>query len=255
MNHPTIQLPAKRSLGPIDCSVCALNDALTLIKTTRSSPSAGTGLVFNLVNAHIYNLCWTDPSLRTLINQSDVIVADGMAIVWAARLFGFRIPERCNMTDLFRAYLSDSGAPSSTAILIGGGEDEVKRAAETIQHDGPHLRITATFSGFLSIEEYACRVAEVPAADFILLGMGTPKSERVAELLHRKFPSAIIWHIGGGTVMFFAGSLKEAPAWMRKTGLQWLHRLCLEPRRMWRRYVVGNPLFVWRICRSAIVNR
>ncbi len=246
--------PDKFAMGPVSCSPCGIKDFLAVIRDARQS-FPRVGIWINLVNAHIYNLCWTDPSLRALVNQSDVIAADGMAIVWAARLFGFRISERCNMTDSFRAYLADPGAPPSTAILIGGNEEEVKQAADTIQHDGLNLRITETFSGFLPAEDYVRQVAKAPATDFILLGMGSPKSEQVGDLLHRNFPSAIIWHIGGGTVMFYAGSLKEAPVWMRKTGLQWLHRLCIEPRRMWRRYVVGNPLFVGRILVSAIFRR
>jgi N-acetylglucosaminyldiphosphoundecaprenol N-acetyl-beta-D-mannosaminyltransferase len=60
-------------------------------------------------------------------------------------------------------------------------------------------------------------------------------------------PEAIAWHIGGGTIMFLAGKLKEAPVWMRRSGLQWLHRLAIEPRRMWRRYLLGNVQFAWSI--------
>jgi N-acetylglucosaminyldiphosphoundecaprenol N-acetyl-beta-D-mannosaminyltransferase len=85
--------------------------------------------------------------------------------------------------------------------------------------------------------------------------MGTPKSERVLHLASKLCPKAIIWHIGGGTVRFYAGTLKEAPAWMRRSGLQWMHRLALEPRRMWKRYVLGNPLFVWRILTARALQK
>lgn len=159
------------------------------------------------------------------------------------------------MTDSFRAYLADGGMTPATAILIGGNDEDAARAAETIQHDGPHLQVTEILSGYLSIDDYAQRVAASPPTDFILLGMGTPKSEQVAARLREIRPQSIIWHIGGGTVMFFAGSLVEAPVWMRKTGFQWLHRLLIEPKRMWRRYIIGNPLFVWRILKSALFQR
>lgn len=242
------------SMGPVSCSTCSIGDLLAMIRDARqSSPRAGIRI--NFINAYVFNLCWESKPLRTLLNQSEIVAADGMAIVWAARLFKSRIPGRCNMTDSFRAFLADPKAVPSTAILIGGSEAEATAAVKAIQRDGPHLQITSTCPGFFPVDAYVTLVANEPPADFILLGMGTPKSEQVGALLHQRFPSAIIWHIGGGTVMFYAGSLKEAPVWMRKTGLQWLHRLCIEPRRMWRRYVVGNPLFVWRVIKSAVFHQ
>lgn len=241
----------KHTMGPVACSVCDIPQLVARIKKTLSEGNQ-TGFSINFINAHLYNLCWKNAELRKLINESDVIAADGMAIVWAARRYGFRLPGRCNMTDSFRAYLADPAPVAAAAILIGGSDAEVVRAAASIQRDGPHLRVVKAISGFLSVDEYAAEVAASPLTNLILLGMGTPKSEQVAARLREIRPGAIIWHIGGGTVMFYAGSLIEAPVWMRKCGLQWLHRLCLEPRRMWRRYVVGNPLFIWRVMRGSL---
>ena len=81
--------------------------------------------------------------------------------------------------------------------------------------------------------------------DFVFVGMGTPRSETVLDSLAELAPNAILWHIGGGTIGFYAGTIKEAPIWMRKSGLQWLHRLILEPKRMWKRYILGNCEFVF----------
>ena len=207
--------------------------------------------ILNLQNAHIYNLTHDDPAFAALVNASRIVVADGMSIVWAARLFGVRMTERCNMTDSFHAFLADTRFPPSTALLIGGNEAQARIAADRINADSTHIKVTDTIDGFLTVEgiREALRARNEP--DFVLIGMGSPKSEQVARIASERYPRAIVWHIGGGTVMFFAGSLVEAPVWMRRLGLQWLHRLLQEPSRMWRRYIIGNPLFVWRVVRAA----
>lgn len=245
MTHPDDHSrEARIQLGPVPCSRCGISDLLEIIRDARQRRRP---LTINFVNAHLYNMAWRDSAFRERLARSDIVAADGMAIVWAARLFGTRLPGRCNMTDSFRAYLADPNAQPATALLIGGTEGDARAAKTAIERDGPHLRIVEAWSGFLTPDEYAQRLVSAPETDLILLGMGSPKSEIVAERLRAAASRAIIWHIGGGTVMFFAGRLVEAPRWMRVTGLQWLHRLMLEPRRMWRRYLLGNPLFILRV--------
>lgn len=245
MTPPDGHSPETRvNLGPVPCSRCGIRDLLDLI---RDAQQQRRPLTINFVNAHLFNMAWSDLSFRERLARSDIVAADGMAIVWAARLFGARLPGRCNMTDSFRAYLADPESRPATALLIGGSEQEARDAKTAIERDGPHLRVLEAWSGFLAPDEYAARLTRAPETDFILLGMGSPKSEIVAERLRAAGSRAIVWHIGGGTVMFFAGRLVEAPKWMRVSGFQWLHRLLMEPGRMWRRYVVGNPLFIFRV--------
>lgn len=244
----------KHSFGRVGCSSCTIEELIEVIKESlRASPREG--FTINFINAHLFNLCWNDTILRENINRSDIVAADGMAIVWAARLFGFTIPSRCNMTDTFRAYLADNSAPASTSLLIGGTDEEASIAAAAIQKSGPHISITGTLSGFHKVSDYEALIMKSEKTDFIFIGAGSPKSEAIAEAARRIRPSSIVWHIGGGTIMFFAGSLIEAPEWMRNCGLQWLHRLLLEPGRMWKRYLIGNPLFVLRVLGSAIFHR
>ncbi|HMP89049.1 MAG TPA: WecB/TagA/CpsF family glycosyltransferase [Kiritimatiellia bacterium] len=242
------------AMGPVSCSMVRIRDLLGMIRETLTSPSR-KGFSINLLNAHLYNLSWTNRDFRELVNRSDIIAADGMAIVWASRLFGAAIPERCNMTDSFRAYLADATMPHATAVLIGCSKEEAARAAETMQRDCPRLRVTHALSGYMEPAEYVVALKALPATDFVLLGMGSPKSEIISHLARDVWPESIVWHIGGGTILFFAGTLVEAPLWMRKCGLQWLHRLLMEPRRMWRRYLIGNPLFIARILKSAFSTR
>jgi exopolysaccharide biosynthesis WecB/TagA/CpsF family protein len=107
--------------------------------------------------------------------------------------------------------------------------------------------VIQTFSGFLSDSAYPDLFAQYPNADMILLGLSTPRTQRVAVLAAQACPHAIVWGIGAGTIKIFAGTLQEAPAFWRRVGMQWIYRLAIEPRALWRRYVLGNPLFVARI--------
>ena len=241
-------------LGPVRCSRHSVSELLAEIRFLLRSPDARPRSIYCL-NANVFNLAWSSPGLARCLNGFRIVTADGMAVVWAGRMLRQPMRERCNMTESFREFLEDRSFPPSTAILIGGDEVMAARAADAINAAGGHLRVTRALSGYRPIADYPALIRELPSPDFILIGMGTPRSEELGACLAAEFPRPILWHIGGGTVQFYAGCLREAPAWMRSAGLQWLHRLLLEPGRMWRRYLLGNPLFAWRILRIALSRR
>ena len=201
------------------------------------------------LNAHSYNLAVENERLRRVLNAARVVTADGMGIVWAARLFGARIPERCNSTEAFRAFLLDSSMPPSTARLVGCTEEDGRAAAAAINGMSRHCRITASVSGFLDENAYREILKDV-REDFLLLGLSTPRTQYVAEIAAEVCPGAIVWGMGAGTIKIFAGTMNEAPVFWRRSGLQWLYRLFEDPKNLWRRYLVGNPLFVARILKA-----
>lgn len=234
----------KNRLGPLFYSMCTVNELVDAIEHNQTHKKGCTVLA---LNAHIFNLAVQDDSLMNHLNQADIVVADGMSIVWASKFLGSPLQERCNMTEVFRAYLTCAKTQPATAILVGCTEEEAGIASDVIQKTSPELTILQAISGFLPEEEIYAKIDENSSADIFLIGMGTPKSERLAANLAKKYPESLRWHIGGGTVLFLSGKQVEAPPWMRKSGLQWLHRLIREPRRMWKRYLIGNILFVFRL--------
>ena len=239
--------PDSRSpVGPYACSTVTTPGLVDRVHGALAAPRRD-GLLILCLNAHIFNLGWRDERLRDLLNRAEVLAADGMSIVWASRLARPSIPSRCNMTESFRAFLTHPETPAASVTLIGCSEEEARRAADAIRRLQPRLRIQQVLSGFEPAEAYARRLANETPTDLVLLGMGTPKSEVVGAALRACWPASVVWHVGGGTLLFLAGVQREAPGWMRRTGLQWLHRLAREPGRMWRRYLVGNLLFVARI--------
>ena len=236
------------------CSPHSIAELLAELKLLLANRSLAPRSIL-CVNAHIYNLACRDEILRHRLNEARIVAADGMAIVWAARLLGHCISERCNMTEAYHAFLSNGTMPSNEGILIGCSLAEASAAAEKTNRESRHCRIVEACSGFLSEAEYRDIFAAHAEIDCVFLGMGSPKTESLAEMAAALCPRAIVWGIGGGTIRIEAGTMTEAPEIWRRLGLQWMHRLGLEPAAVWRRYLLGNPLFAIRILRQAWKQR
>lgn len=241
--------PSSFRLGPIRCSTHTIPELLADVCELLHDRTIKPRTIL-CVNAHICNLAWEDLELAKLLNQSRVVAADGMAVVWAARLFGAHAPERCNMTEAFRSFLHSPSFPLTNSCVIGGTEKIASLASARIEQECSHTTIVASLTGYLSEESYQRAIQLLPPIDLFLLGLGTPKSEQLAHVISRLRPEAVVWHIGGGTLLFLANQLPEAPKWLRRLGFQWVHRLIIEPRRLWKRYLIGNPLFLWRVLKQ-----
>ena len=247
-------IPATCRLGPVPCSTHTVAELLSDIRRLLSDRALAPRTIA-CVNAHIYNLAACDRQLQGYLNAARLVAADGLGLVWAARRLGIPVRERCNMTDAFHAFLADPAQPPTRAALLGCSPSEAASAAARIEAVSRHCRIVLAAGGYFDDAEYRQLLCRTGSPDLVLLGMGTPKSERLLTVAAEACPQAVVWHIGGGTIRFYAGALKESPAWLKAFGLQWLHRLWLEPRRMWKRYLLGNPRFVYSILRLAVSRR
>ena len=227
---------------------CTIDELCGFVDSLLANPALRPRTLSG-INAHVANLARDDPDFAACLDAMACLSVDGVSFVWAGRRAGGDFRERCNTTEAFRAWLARGGNAVS-AILIGCDEQCATEAARTMEATG-RLRIETTISGWLENEEILGQTASARPVELLLVGMGSPRSERLMPRLAEAMPQAVVWHIGGGTINFYAGRKREAPPWMRRAGLQWLHRLALEPRRMWRRYLIGNPRFVWRALRRA----
>lgn len=245
--------PKRFNFGGVACSTHTIEQFVGEIRALLADKHLQPRTAL-FINAHVFNVAMFDPVLRRQINAARVVTADGMGIVWAAPLFKTRIPERCNMTEAFRGFLTMPDTPPSTALLVGCSSSDAEAAATTINRLSTHCRVRRAYSGFLKDGEYQTIFQQNTDVDFILLGMGTPRTERVARLAAEICPKAIVWAIGGGTIRIFAGTMTEAPIIWRRLGLQWLHRVWTEPF-LWRRYLLGNPVFVYRVLKAAYGKR
>jgi N-acetylglucosaminyldiphosphoundecaprenol N-acetyl-beta-D-mannosaminyltransferase len=197
-----------------------------------------------------------DPALRAIHNGAGMVVPDGMPLVWLSRLRGFRQVERVYGPDLLLSCCRRSLETKSRHFFYGGAEGVPERLVERLQTRFPGLLVAGMWSPPfrpLTPEEDAEAVRRINDArpDIVWVGLSTPKQERwMAE--HRARISAPVLIGIGAAFDFHAGLKRQAPRWMQRSGLEWLFRLATEPRRLWRRYLRNNPLFVWHIALQAV---
>ncbi|MFC4534240.1 WecB/TagA/CpsF family glycosyltransferase [Sphaerisporangium dianthi] len=203
-------------------------------------------------NVDICRACSRDPEVRAIVAGADLAVPDGMPLVWASKLLGTPVPERITGADLIWS-LSEAAASGGLSVyLVGGPPGVAVRAAEVLGDRYPGLRVAGVVSPPFGFETSAEGLAAVREAlmrarpDLVFVGLGFPKQDRLIGLLRGDLPRA--WFIGcGSAIGFAAGSMRRAPEWMRRSGLEWLFRLAADPGRLARRYLVDDLPFALRL--------
>jgi len=193
-----------------------------------------------------------EPSARALLSGADLTVADGIPLLWAARLQGRPLPDRVAGSDLVWLLAERAARDGRSIYLLGGDPGAAEKAARELQKRWPGLRIAGTSSPRISstptVEELqGVRTAlETTLPDLVYVGLGAPKEERLISNLRSDFPRT--WWIGVGiSLSFMSGDIRRAPSWMQRAGLEWLHRLSQEPRRLARRYLLEDLPFALRL--------
>jgi exopolysaccharide biosynthesis WecB/TagA/CpsF family protein len=207
-------------------------------------------------NAHTLNLAHVDPEYRALLNRAGIVLGDGAGVMLAAWLAGTPLPANLNGSDLNPKILARAAARGWSVFFLGGRPGVAERAAARMQRELPKLEVAGTANGFFRAEDAPEVAASIKStgAGLVMVAMGNPLQERwVDENLQ-----ATGARLGIGVGAFFdfsAGAVPRAPVWMNKAGIEWLYRLSQEPRRMWRRYLVGNPLFLARVAKERLSGR
>lgn len=194
-----------------------------------------------------------DPILRRIINECALVNVDGMPVVWASRLLGKPLKERVAGIDLFEALMRRAARDGWRVYLLGAAEDVVSKVREIYSQRYSGLQIVGWRNGFWSAEEEPL-VADTVAAtrpDILFVAISSPKKERF--LAKYQGAMKVPFAMGvGGTFDVAVGKISRAPVWMQRSGLEWLHRFLMEPRRMFRRYFVDDLWFFWMVLREAI---
>jgi len=216
-------------------------------------------LVLN-ANAHGLNIAWGQDWYREFMNEADIVFCDGAGVQLAARLLGSKIPQRITYSEWMPQLANLAERQGYSFYFLGGRPGVAACAATRLVHDFPRLRILGSHHGYFdksrTSEENRAVISEVNSLkpDFLLLGFGMPLQER---WLQENWASidATVALTGGGWFDLMSGELRRPPNWMSQHGLEWLGRLFIDPRRLWRRYLVGNPLFVWRTIKQSLAGR
>ena len=211
-------------------------------------------LLINTVNAHSYNTARKDSLFAEALMNGDVLIPDGVSIVKACKWIKAKSQpkERIAGWDLFSFEMEKLEKKGGTVMFMGSSQKVldliVKRAAEVY----PHLKVVTyspPYKPEFSDEDNKAIIDAINAAnpDLLWIGMTAPKQEKWTYSHWEELD--IHCHVGtiGAVFDFFAGTVERAPMWWQRHGLEWPYRLLKEPKRMWRRYIIGNALFLWNI--------
>jgi N-acetylglucosaminyldiphosphoundecaprenol N-acetyl-beta-D-mannosaminyltransferase len=204
------------------------------------------------VNAHLVNQMAGDPSFAADLEGVDTLYADGQSVVWGARALDLTVAERIATTDLAPVVVERAAAAGLRIYLLGGMPGVADDAAAALLRDHPAAQITAHHGYFgQGSQEEAEVLADIASwrPEIVFIGMGDPLQLRWATRNRAALGTATVL-TSGGLFDWLSGRNVRAPQWMIRAGFEWLWRLFIEPKRLWRRYVIGNPAFVVRVARS-----
>ena len=193
-----------------------------------------------------------DQPLRDSVINCDIISPDGQSVVWAARFLGKPLKERVAGIDLMNALVELARERKYKIFLLGAEEEIVRAVAEKY---GAEI-VAGYRSGFWSEDETAEVVREIAAsrAQMLFVAMSSPKKEMFLDKYKEAVDVPFIMGVGGAFDVI-AGKVKRAPRWMQKSGFEWLYRVIQEPRRMWKRYLVTNSIFIYLVLKEKFARK
>lgn len=186
-----------------------------------------------------------DEFLFDIIENADLVGADGVPLIWVSKLFGIRIPGRVNGTDLMEKLVERSSKKGYRLYFFGAEKHIVEKIVNIYQTQYPYLKIAGYRNGYFKKEQESKIARDIGKsnADILFVGFGSPKKETFIKK-YKNIMNVPLIHGVGGSFDVIAGKTKRAPHWMQKCGLEWFYRILLEPKRMWKRYLVTNTLFI-----------
>ncbi|MDQ1474289.1 MAG: N-acetylglucosaminyldiphosphoundecaprenol N-acetyl-beta-D-mannosaminyltransferase [Bryobacterales bacterium] len=200
------------------------------------------------VNADCVNISWRDAGYSRILQSSGMVLADGIGVKLAGRILNTNIRQNVNGTDLFPLLCAEMERQGTSLYLLGGKPGVAADVAGWISRNYPGLNTRGHQHGFFAKEDTAeiLRGIRDSGADILLVAFGAPRQDKwIREHLGE---TGARLSIGvGGLFDFYSGRISRAPIWMREIGMEWFYRFLQEPRRMWRRYFVGNAVFLSRV--------
>jgi N-acetylglucosaminyldiphosphoundecaprenol N-acetyl-beta-D-mannosaminyltransferase len=206
------------------------------------------------VNAHVLNRSLAVPALRGALEHADLVYCDGYGVRLAAKALDVAIPHRMTGADWVWGLAAMCEASGQSVYLLGSEPGVAAQAAQRLHRWYPRLHVAGTHHGYFEPgSAHDDRVVEdinQRRPDIVLVGMGTPKQELWVQHNAHRLDAGVLWTVGA-LFDVVSGRVPRAPSWLADNGLEWIFRLAIEPQRMWRRYLLGNPVFVSRVMAQA----
>lgn len=202
------------------------------------------------INAHCFNVAQTNESYRNQVNQAELVLNDGIGVKLGAAVFNIRVKENLNGTDFTPQVLQLVNDLTMKLYLLGGKPGVAAKAAEKIQRHFPGIEIVGCSDGYFEDTQKKVEEINVAKPDLLLVGLGVPLQEQWISENQEKLDAQVLMGIGA-FLDFASGTVKRAPQLVRTLRMEWVFRLILEPRRMWKRYLVGNAIFLVHVLKLA----
>ncbi|MGI8812568.1 MAG: WecB/TagA/CpsF family glycosyltransferase [Pyrinomonadaceae bacterium] len=244
-----------REHAPVVSLLPDVLDHTAAIERTADLVRRGQGGYVCFSTVHMVMESYDSPEFGALVNAADMIVPDGMPIVWMQKLQGKQDAARVRANDLMIMLCRYAEEHEMTVGFYGGAPDVIDAILARVKSDFTGLRVAYAFSPPfrpLTVEEDELITAEIRDAgpDILFVGLGCPKQESWMAA-HNGELSSVLMGVGA-SFDFFAGNVKESPLWISGLGFEWLYRLFQEPKRLWRRYLILNPRFMWLSVRQLL---
>jgi N-acetylglucosaminyldiphosphoundecaprenol N-acetyl-beta-D-mannosaminyltransferase len=251
------EVPETVPLMGLDVAAISERDTIRYVLDRIAS---GRGGWICTANLDILRQWWQSADVRELVSSADLVVADGMPLIWAGDLQGTPLPERVAGSTLVLSLTAAAAKAGASIFLLGGNPGTAEEAACKLAELSPGLPVVGTLCpplGFESDPEWLSRIdwaLTEYAPDIVYVGLGFPKQERLITELRSRFPST--WFVGCGvSFSFVAGEIHRAPVIVQQLGLEWLHRMVQEPKRLYRRYLLHGIPFLVQLLSSALFVR
>jgi N-acetylglucosaminyldiphosphoundecaprenol N-acetyl-beta-D-mannosaminyltransferase len=228
-----------------------------------SGLAEGAGGIVVTVNIDHLVRCRRDPAYRSLVDRAELVVADGMPLVWASRLQGTALPERVAGSSVTLSLAADLAEQGRSLFLLGGNPGIAECAGRVLADRFSGLRIAGTYCppvGFEQDQTEMQRIREVLSAtrpDVVYVALGSPKQEWLIDQLRKQLPDlSTAWWLGVGiSLSFITGEVHRAPRWVQRLGLEWVYRMVQEPRRLFHRYIIDGIPYATRLMIHCLAAR
>jgi N-acetylglucosaminyldiphosphoundecaprenol N-acetyl-beta-D-mannosaminyltransferase len=199
-------------------------------------------------NADCILIAQNDPEYRKILNNAHLVYADGIGIILGAKIFGHHIQNRSTGADFMPRFCQKFADKGLKIFLLGARPGVAELAAQKLMLGCPQLQIAGTHHGYFRPFAEGRIVNSINRAKphILLIGLGAPYQEKWIEKNYSFIEVPVIWGVGG-LFDFLSGKTKRGPQLLLDNGFEWLCRLCVEPRRLWKRYLIGNSMFAWKV--------
>lgn len=237
-------------IGNVKINITDSNEVLSFI-LKRLESQKKSKLFY--INAHCFNVAQKNKIYLKCINNADIVLNDGVGIEIASKLFKVNFEENMNGTDFTPKLLKLCEQHNFSVFLLGGKPGVSETAAKEIKKDFPKLSIVGEMHGYFEKSNDVIKTINIAKPDVLIVGLGVPLQE---EWISKNFEKidALLFTGVGAFIDFASKKISRAPKFIRKVKLEWVYRLLKEPKRLWKRYIIGNLLFFYYLFKLSLFN-